>query len=364
MNPLIRLGELGQSVWYDYITRDLLISGDLARLIANDGLRGMTSNPTIFDKAITGSRLYDDDIRRLADKGRNGGEIFETLAVADVQAACDAFLPLYHRTTGADGLVSLEVSPTLAHDAEATLREAERLWIAVDRPNAMIKIPGTRAGLPAITGSIAAGISVNVTLLFSVERYAEVIEAFVAGLEQRLNRGLPLGTVASVASFFVSRVDGKVDPLLDANDASPLLRGTAAIANACMAYRLFEESLGQPRWKRLAESGAQPQRPLWASTSTKDPRYPDTYYVEALIAPRTVNTLPPETLVAYRDHGQPAVRIQEGVAAAPARLAALERAGVDLSQVTRELEDEGVEKFAASYRSLVAAIDAKVGQLV
>ena len=364
MNPLIRLGELGQSVWYDYITRDLLISGDLARLIANDGLRGMTSNPTIFDKAITGSRLYDDDIRRLADKGRSAGEIFETLAVADVQAACDAFLPLYHRTTGTDGLVSLEVSPTLAHDAEATLREAERLWSAVDRPNAMIKIPGTRAGLSDITRSIAAGISVNVTLLFSVERYAEVVEAFLAGLEQRLSRGLPIGTIASVASFFVSRVDGKVDPLLDANDAPPLLRGTAAIANACMAYRLFEESLSQPRWERLAESGARPQRPLWASTSTKDPRYPDTFYVEALIAPRTVNTLPPETLVAYRDHGQPAVRIQEGVAAAPARLAALERAGIDLAQVTRELEDEGVEKFAASYRSLVAAIDAKVGLLV
>ena len=364
MNPLIRLGELGQSVWYDYITRDLLISGDLARLIANDGLRGMTSNPTIFDKAITGSRLYDDDIRRLADKGSSAGEIFETLAVADVQAACDAFLPLYQRTTGTDGLVSLEVSPTLAHDAEATLREAERLWSAVGRPNAMIKIPGTRAGLPAITKSIAAGISVNVTLLFSVERYAEVIEAFLAGLEQRLNRGLSIGAITSVASFFVSRVDGKVDPLLDASDAPALLRGTAAIANACMAYRLFEESLDRPQWKRLAESGAQPQRPLWASTSTKDPRYPDTYYVEALIAPRTVNTLPPETLIAYRDHGNPAVRIQEGVAAAPDRLEALKRAGVDLGQVTRELEDEGVEKFAASYRSLLAAIEAKVGQLV
>jgi transaldolase len=364
VNPLLRLVEMGQSVWYDYITRDLLASGELNRLIVEDGLRGMTSNPTIFDKAISGSRLYDDDIRKLADKGKSAGEIFEALAVADVRAACDAFLPLYQRTRGADGLVSLEVSPALAHDAEATAHEAERLWSAVGRPNAMIKIPGTRAGLPAITRSIAAGISVNVTLLFSVERHAEVIEAFAAGLEQRLDRSLPIGTIASVASFFVSRVDGKVDPFLDRSGASASLRGTAAIANACLAYRLFEESLERPRWKRLLAAGAQPQRPLWASTSTKDPEYPDTYYVEALIAPRTVNTLPPETLTAYRDHGNPAVRIQEGVAAAPAKLDALKRAGVDLDQVTRELEVEGVEKFAASYRSLLAAIDAKIGQLV
>jgi transaldolase len=364
MNPLLRLGELGQSVWYDYITRDLLASGELARLIAADGLRGMTSNPTIFDKAVAGSRLYDPDIRRLADKGASAGEIFEALAVADVRAACDAFLPLYERAGRGDGLVSLEVSPTLAHDADATVQEADRLWSALGRPNAMIKIPGTRAGLSAITRCIGAGINVNVTLLFSVERYGEVIEAFLAGMEQRLEQNLPIGSVLSVASFFVSRVDGKIDPVLDQTAGGAPLRGKAAIANAGMAYRLFEETLSHQRWRRLAQSGAQPQRPLWASTSTKDPRYPDTYYVEALVAPQTVNTVPPETLEAYRDHGKPEVRIHEGVAAAPAQLEALARVGIDLARVTRELEVEGVEKFAASYRSLLAAIDAKIGQLV
>jgi transaldolase len=364
VNPLARLGELGQSVWYDYITRDLLASGELARLIAADGLRGMTSNPTIFDKAVAGSRLYDDDIRRMADNGRSSAEIFEALAVADVQAACDAFLPVYRRSGGGDGLVSLEVSPMLAHDADATVLEAERLWRALSRPNAMIKIPGTRPGLSAISRCIGTGINVNVTLLFSVDRYAEVIEAFLLGLEQRHARTLPLAPIASVASFFVSRVDGRIDPVLDQTAGESPLRGKAAIANACMAYRLFEETLSQPRWRRLAQAGAQPQRPLWASTSTKDPSYPDTYYVEPLVAPQTVNTLPPETLVAYRDHGKPAVRIQDGIAAAPAQLEALARTGIDLPRVTRELEIEGVEKFAASYRSLLAAIDTKIGQLV
>jgi transaldolase len=364
MNPLLQLGELGQSVWYDYITRDLLATGELARLIAADGLRGMTSNPTIFDKAIAGSRLYDEDIRRLADKGASAGEIFEALAVADVKAACDAFLPLYQRSGRGDGLVSLEVSPTLAHDAGATVQEAERLWSSLGRPNAMVKIPGTQAGLSAITRCIGAGINVNVTLLFSVERYRDVIEAFLTGIEERIERRLPVGSVVSVASFFVSRVDAKIDPLLDQTAGGASLRGKAAIANACTAYRQFEDTLRLPRWKRLAEAGAQPQRPLWASTSTKDPRYPDTYYVEALVAPQTVNTLPPETLEAYRDHGKPSVRIHQGVGAAPAQLEALAGAGIDLARVTRELEVEGVEKFAASYRSLLAAIDAKIGQLV
>jgi transaldolase len=364
VNPLIRLGELGQSVWYDYITRDLMASGELDRLITNDGLRGMTSNPTIFDKAVSGSRLYDEEIRQLADRGSSAADIFESLAVADVQRACDAFLPLYTRTSGRDGLVSIEVSPTLAHDAEATIHEAERLWSALGRPNAMIKIPGTPAGLKAITRCIGDGINVNVTLLFSVDRYKQVIDAFLTGLEQRHGEGLPLQPIASVASFFVSRVDGKVDSLLNQSGAGAPLRGKAAIANGCMAYRLFEEMLRQPRWSRLAQAGALPQRPLWASTSTKDPHYPDTYYVEALMAPETVTTLPPETLVAYRDHGQPMVRIHEGVAAAPAQLQQLAAAGIDLARVTHELEAEGVEKFAASYRSLLTAIDTKVGQLV
>jgi transaldolase len=362
-NPLVRLGELGQSPWYDYITRDLVTTGELARLIAEDGLRGMTSNPTIFEKAIAGSRLYDEDIRAEADAGRSPQQIFEHLAVADVRAACDAFAGLSRATGGADGLVSLEVSPALANDTTATIQEAERLWRAVDRPNAMIKIPGTAEGLPAITHGIAAGINVNVTLLFSVERYGEVVEAFLSGLEQRLEAGRPLAGIASVASFFVSRVDGKVDPLLDRLGDPDRLRGRIAIANACSAYRLFEWSLGTPRWDRLAKAGARPQRPLWASTSTKDPRYSDVHYVEGLVAPRTVNTLPPETFAAYRDHGRPAVRIGEGMLEAPALLQALAARGIDLAAVTRELETDGVAKFAASYASLLAGIEAKAGAL-
>jgi transaldolase/transaldolase/glucose-6-phosphate isomerase len=363
-NPLVRLGELGQSPWYEYMTRDLVTTGELARLIADDGLRGMTSNPTIFEKAIAGSRLYDEDIRTQADAGRSPQQIFEHLAVADVRAACDAFAALYRATGGADGLVSLEVSPTLANDTAATIQEAERLWRAVDRPNAMIKIPGTPEGLPAITHGIAAGINVNVTLLFSVERYGQVIEAFLSGLEQRLQAGRPVAGIASVASFFVSRVDGKVDPLLDGLGDPDRLRGRIAIANACAAYRLFEWSLGTPRWDRLAKAGARPQRPLWASTSTKDPRYADVHYVEALVAPRTVNTLPPETFAAYRDHGRPAVRIGDGMLEAPGLLQALAAQGIELAAITRELETDGVAKFAASYASLLAGIEAKVGALV
>jgi transaldolase len=363
INPLLRLGRLGQSLWYDHITRDLMASGQLARLIAEDGLRGMTSNPTIFEKAIAGSRLYDEDIRRLSDQGRTAGEIFESLAVADVRAACDAFLPLYQQSNGADGFVSLEVSPTLANDSDGTIHEAERLWDAVTRPNAMIKIPGTRAGLPAITHCIGAGINVNVTLLFSIERYAEVVEAFLAGMELRLDRGLSIQSVASVASFFVSRVDGKVDALLDRTEPNHPLRGKIAIANASLAYGLFERTLDTPRWDRLSRAGARPQRPLWASTSTKDPRLPDVYYVEALAAPHTVNTLPPETFAAYRDHGNPVIRIQESVDAAPGQLDALAEAGIALQAVTRELEAEGVAKFAASHAAVLAGIDAKAGAL-
>ena len=360
-NPLQLLGQLGQSLWYDYITRDLIASGGLEGLIADDGLRGMTSNPTIFEKAIAGSQLYDDDIRRLSEQGRTAGEIFESLAVADVQAACDTFLPLYRHTDGADGFVSLEVSPVLANDTEATVEEARRLWGAVGRANAMIKIPGTQAGLTAVTRCIADGINVNVTLLFSLERYAAVIEAFLEGLESRLDRKLPIQAVASVASFFVSRVDSRVDPLL--GEAHPL-RSRIAIANASMAYGLFERTLGTWRWDRLSQAGARPQRPLWASTSTKDPTLPDVYYVEALAAPQTVNTMPPETFAAYRDHGQPAVRIHESIAAAPAQLDAIREQGIDLAAITRELEEDGVAKFAASHAAVLAGIEAKTEALI
>jgi transaldolase len=359
VNPLVLLGRLGQSPWYDYITRELIASGRLARLIEDDGLRGMTSNPTIFEKAIAGSDDYDADIGRLAAEGHTSGQIFEALAIQDVRAACDVFQPLYESTGGEDGLVSLEVSPELAYDTSGTIAEALRLWTALDRPNAMIKIPGTEAGLSAITASLAAGISVNVTLLFSVDRYQAVIEAFLSGLEQRRAAGLPLDRVASVASFFVSRVDGRIDPMLDQAGDPHGLRGTVAIANAGMAYAAFAESLTSPRWRALAAAGARPQRPLWASTSSKDPRYPDVYYVEALVGRDTVNTLPPDTFTAYRDHGRPEVRIALAAAAAPGRLEALATMGIDLAAITRFLEEDGVAKFAASYRQLLAGIEAK-----
>ncbi|MEP6572928.1 MAG: transaldolase [Gemmatimonadota bacterium] len=364
MNPLVQLGQLGQSPWYDFITRDLVASGELKRLIAERGLRGMTSNPTIFEKAIAGSDLYDADIRRLSAEGRNPAEIFESLAVADVEAACDVFRPLYDATGGTDGLVSLEVSPTLATDTSGTVAEAERLWRTVARPNVMIKIPGTIAGLPAISRCITNGINVNVTLLFSVERHAEVMTAYIEGLERRITRGQAVDHVASVASFFVSRVDTRIDPMLDQMGAEAQgLRSTAAIANACAAYAAFEAVFSGVRWERLVRHGARVQRPLWASTSTKDPRLPDVYYVEALIGADTVNTLPPDTFKAYFDHGNPELRIQQGVAVASGRLAALARAGIDLGAVARDLEADGVAKFAASYESLLAGIEAKAEAL-
>jgi transaldolase len=358
-SPLIELERLGQSLWYDFITRQLLHSGELARLIREDGLRGMTSNPTIFEKAISGSADYDDDIRRLSGAGLPPAQIFEALAVADVQQACDAFLPLYRSTEGRDGLVSIEVSPTLAHDTAGTVAEAERLWQAVDRPNAMIKIPGTLAGLPAITQTLAAGINVNITLLFSVARYRAVIDAFMTGLEQRAAGGHPIDRLASVASFFVSRVDGRVDAVLDRQGDPTKIRGRAAIANAGLAYQAFEASLATPRWQRLEARGARRQRPLWASTSTKDPKFPDIYYVEALIAPDTVNTVPPDTLAAYRDHGRPEVRIRAAIEEAPRVMAALAAQQIDLEAVTTFLEEDGVTKFAASYASLLAGIESK-----
>ncbi len=363
-NPLVRLGELGQSPWYDFITRDLVTSGELARLIREDGLLGMTTNPTIFEKAIAGTSVYDADVRRLAGTGRSPAEIVEAIAVADVRVACDLFAPVYERTSGRDGLVSIEVSPSLAHDTDGTIREAERLWSAVDRPNAMIKIPGTREGLPAVTHCIAAGINVNVTLLFAVERYREVVAAYEEGLELRAGRRQPVERLASVASFFVSRVDTMVDPMLERlGGRAAELRGTAAIANAARAYGAFRRLLGQPRWTALAARGARPQRPLWASTSTKDPRYPDVHYVEPLIAPDTVNTLPPETFAAYRDHGRPEVRIETELMRADERLAELARLGIDLTEVTARLEAEGVTKFAASYEGLLKGIESKLEEL-
>jgi transaldolase len=324
----------------------------------------MTSNPTIFEKAIASSSDYDADIQRLTAAGKSAAEVFEVLAVADVQAACDLFRPVWDARKNGDGTVSLEVSPTLAHDTAGTITEAQRLWERVGRPNVMIKIPGTKAGLPAITECLARGINVNVTLLFSVERHREVIEAFFQGLERRAAAGEAIDRLCSVASFFVSRVDGKIDPMLDAKGAAGAdLRGTVAIANAAAAYGAFEAAFRGPRWDALAAKGAQVQRPLWASTSTKDPKYPDTYYVEALAAPHTDNTLPPDTFSAYRDHGNPVARIGAHVHGAEALLALLAPLGIDLAEVTAFLEKDGVEKFAASYQSLLARIAAKAGAL-
>ena len=363
-NPLIRLGELGQSPWYDHITRDLVTEGELARLIAEDGLRGMTSNPTIFEKSVSKSALYDDDLRQLADEGKSPAEIFDAFAVEDIRAACDVFAPLHEREANGDGTVSIEVGPALANDTDATLQEALRLWKLVDRPNVMVKIPGTAAGIPAIEQATAAGVSVNITLLFAVERYAEVIEAFLKGLETRASKGEPIDRINSVASFFVSRVDTKIDPLLDRIGDPHGVRGRIAIANAAKAYALFEQTMASERWRKLAALGARLQRPLWASTSTKDPKYPDTYYVEALIAPYTVNTLPPETFDADQDHGKPEVRIREAIERADRDIAALEKSGIDLAQMTRELEEEGVQKFTASYDQLLAGITSKSEALV
>lgn len=364
MNPLVRLGALGQSPWYDFITRDLLDSGALARLIAEDGLLGMTSNPTIFEKSVAGSTLYDGDIRTAAREGLTPAAITESLMVADVRAACDQFRAVYDRTEGRDGFVSLEVSPDLAHQTEATLAEAKRLWAAVDRPNAMIKIPGTAAGLGAIEAALASGININVTLLFSVRRYESVIEAWLSALEQRHARGEPVDRIASVASFFVSRVDTMVDAQITAQGLPEALRGTAAIANAANASASFERMVGSSRWTDLAAAGARVQRPLWASTSTKDPAYPDTYYVEALIGRDTVNTLPPSTFDAYRDHGDPAIRLPAAVRRAPEQLAVLSSHGIDLERVATALEEAGVESFATSYRSLVDGIETKASTLV
>jgi len=359
-NPLIRLGELGQSPWYDFITRDLVTEGELARLIKEDGLRGMTSNPTIFEKAVSGSELYDHDIRALTEEGRDAAGVFDALSIEDIQEACDVFRPTFDRLGNGDGTVSIEVGPSLASDADATLKETIRLHDAVNRPNVFVKIPGTAAGLGPIEQATALGVNVNITLLFSVERYKGVIEAYFRGLETRVKEGKPIAHIHSVASFFVSRVDTKVDKLLDAKGDPKKVRGKAGIANACKAYQLFEESMATERWRRLAAEGGNLQRPLWASTSTKDPAFPDIYYIEALIAPYTVNTMPPETFQAYKDHGNPKDRVHEGITAADATLKALAESGVDLAQVTRELEEEGIEKFTASYTKLLDGLEAKM----
>ncbi len=366
-NPLVALLGYGQSIWLDFIRRGMLVSGELKRFIEEDGLRGVTANPSIFEKAIGGSHDYDEAVRALAGQGKTAGQIYEVIAIEDVQRAADLFRQVFDETRGADGFVSLEVSPRLANDTEGSVAEARRFWTGLARPNVMIKIPGTAEGLPAIRRLTAEGLNINVTLLFGLERYGEVADAYLAGLEARVERGLPIDGIASVASFFLSRIDVLVDPVLEKlmqaggsqGRIAEELHGQVAIASAKQAYQIYKEIVHSERWRRLAARGARPQRVLWASTSTKNPAYADVMYVEALIGPETVDTVPLETLHAYRDHGNPALRLEDNVEAARRVLARLPEVGIALADVTSQLEREGVEKFTASLDHLLQTLEEK-----
>jgi len=362
-NPLRALNAAGQSVWYDNIQRPLLQSGELARLIEQDDLRGVTSNPTIFDKAIGSGHDYDGVLRRELRHNPNASnrDLFFALAIDDIRAAADLLQPTYQATGGGDGMVSLEVSPELAHDTAATIREARDLFARLARPNVMIKIPATRAGLPAIEQLITDGININVTLLFAVERYQEVAAAYLSGLERRLRQGQDIDHIASVASFFVSRVDSALDPLLADKQAE--LQGCIAIANAKLAYRYFQTLCASERFAKLAAAGARPQRLLWASTSSKNPAYRDVLYVEELIGPQTVNTMPPATYDAFRDHGVVTPTLTNAVETAQAQIDKLAELGIDLRAVTERLEAEGVAAFAKSFSNLLKQIETKVAGL-
>lgn len=363
-NRLKKLGTFGQSIWLDYIRRDLIAGGQLRRLIDEDGLRGMTSNPSIFEKAIVESHEYDDDIRAMALEGKEVNTIYEALSQHDVQCAADEFRPLYDKTDGRDGYVSLEVNPHLAHDAKGTIEEGRRLWKMLGRPNVFIKVPATTAGLSAIQELTSDGINVNVTLLFGLPRYRQVADAYLTGLAARLAQGKPVNHVVSVASFFVSRIDSLVDSLLvkiiaqggEKANLAKTLRGQAAIASAKVSYQIYKEIVGSERFKTLADQGARVQRLLWASTSTKNPDDSDVKYIEALIGPDTVNTVPLQTLDAYRDHGDPNVRLTQDVEKARLVLAQLPEVGISIDQVTQQLEDDGVAKFNKPFDQLMETL--------
>jgi transaldolase/glucose-6-phosphate isomerase len=369
-NPLLELKQLGQSIWLDSIRRGHILSGALKKMIDEDGIAGETANPSIFEKAIAGSHDYDDAIRKLVNAGKNALEIYETLAIEDVQMACDVFRPTYDATDGADGFVSIEVSPKLAYDTHGTIAEAKRFFKAVNRPNVMIKIPGTKEGIPAIEECLYAGLNINITLLFAVQAYEEVAWAYIRALERRAAEGKPIDRIASVASFFVSRIDTLVDKLLadkmrETQDPARIaqleaLGGKTAIANAKMAYALFKQIFNDPRFIALKQKGARVQRPLWASTSTKNPEYPDTLYVDALIGPATINTLPIETIEAFRDHGTPRATIEENLDGAKKILADLAEVGISLDAVTAQVLDEGVVKFDQALDQLLQSIEAKM----
>jgi transaldolase/glucose-6-phosphate isomerase len=360
-NPLRDLHRFGVSVWYDFVSRSLISSGALKRLIEDDGVRGVTSNPTIFEKAIGGSSDYDDAIRKHSKPGQAPIELFEKLAVEDIQAACDQFAALFAESKGGDGFVSLEVAPSLARDAKGTVAEAKRLWALVARPNLMVKVPGTAEGVRAFEDLIAEGISINVTLLFAQQRYAEIAEAHLKGLERRAAAGKDLSKIASVASFFVSRVDSAIDAVLEKRpeEGAKALLGKAAIANAKLAYQHYKKLYGSPRFAALAAKGAKAQRLLWASTGTKNPAYRDVLYVEELIGADTVNTMPPATVDAYRDHGAGRFSLEEGLDEAHAQWDALPKFGVDLPAIMAKLEDEGLKSFEKSFETLMGKLTAK-----
>jgi transaldolase len=369
-NPLQQLHAAGQSIWLDYIDRTMLHNGELARRIRDDSLTGMTSNPTIFEKALAQGTAYDAQLKDAAGD-RTAWQMFELVETDDVRTACDIFRPVYDATKGHDGFVSIEVSPGSAHDSAATIAEAHRLWKTVARPNVMIKVPGTPEGAVAVRALTADGINVNITLLFSIDAHRRVIDAYLAGLEDRVKAGGAISGIASVASFFVSRVDTEVDKRLDAlvksgkvdaNHADGL-RGKAAIANAKLAYRLFRECFAGPRWQAFAAKGAQLQRPLWASTSTKNPAYRDVLYVEQLIGPDTVNTMPPATLEAFRDHGVTEKTVDADLDAAERVISDLAAAGISLSNVTDQLLADGLTSFQKSFDTLIAGLEAKAKQL-
>ena len=366
-NPLKKLESLGQSIWLDYIRRDLFSSGKLRKLIDNDGLTGMTSNPSIFEKAIAESNIYDQDIRDMALKKKDVKAIYETLSQRDVQSAADEFRSVYKNTDSMDGYVSLEVNPHLAYDTKGTIEEARRLWAALNRPNVLIKVPATYDGLHAIQQLISEGINVNVTLLFGLPRYRRVAEAYIAGLEMRVSQGKPVKHVASVASFFLSRIDSLVDPMIEKfikpdgkkPEIAKKVRGQIAITSAKIAYQIYKEIFGSDRFKKLADKGARVQRLLWASTSTKNPDYSDIKYIDSLIGPDTINTVPPETIDAYRDHGDPKLCLEQDVKEAAWFMERLPELGISIDKVTQQLEDEGVRKFNEPFDKLMAALTKK-----
>jgi transaldolase len=378
-NPLSRLHEFGQSIWLDSISRRLLRTGQLKNLMESDRVTGVTSNPTIFENAIGETDDYDSDMHRLHDQGESPEQIYLKLAIEDVREASDLLRREFDRTDGLDGYVSLEVSPNLAHDTRGTIEQAKALWRAVDRPNVMIKIPGTKEGLPAIRQCIADGLNINVTLLFGLERYRDVAEAYIRGLESRVRRKEDLHGVRSVASFFLSRIDVLIDPMLEViagskvteDEAPPApgsewprlaaeLRGAAAIASAKIAYQIYQEIVSTERFRKLERQGARRQWLLWASTSTKSKEYSDVQYVEPLIGPETINTMPLETMEAYRDHGNPMLRMDKGVDKAQEVMRSLREVGIDLAEITQQLEDQGVEKFVKAFDKLMEQVEHKI----